>query len=83
MTKFLLELGRIGDPSIFLGVARILKVSLFDEVLREPRQFSDVFDDIMRAYTIAPRKRQRELYKILRAANEAQEGDTDNNTKNS
>ena len=95
--KFMEEIGRIKNPEIFLGVSRILKVKLFEEKVedsedggggkksKEPRDFVDMFADVMSAYDARDRKFKRELYKILRKANEAQEliinADNPENTK--
>lgn len=68
--KFGEELLRIKRPEIFLGVARILKVQLLNDA-NEPRDFSELFVDVIDFYAASPRKRKRELLKILREANSA------------
>ena len=70
--RFILELGRIKNPEIFLGVARILKVQLVKE--EKARDFGDIFKDTIEAYENSGRKRKRELLKILREANNAEGG---------
>ena len=65
--EFMTELTKL-EITEFLGVARILKVS----VLREdetPRDFVEVFEDIVKGYNEASRDRRRELLKIIKTAN--------------
>lgn len=61
----------------FIGLARILKVKLIEEVnpdaaeakdRYQPRQFSDVFADMMEAFDSAPRARKREIIQLVKAA---------------
>lgn len=70
--RFIYELGRIKDPEVFLGVARILKVQLVQD--ENPRDFGELCADVINFYELAPRKRKRELLKILREANTSQGG---------
>lgn len=70
--RFIHELGRIKDPEVFLGVARILKVQLVKD--DKPRDFGELCADVINFYELAPRKRKRELLKILREANTSQGG---------
>ena len=65
--RFIQELGRIKNPEVFLGVARILKVRLVEG--ENPRDFGELCADVIDSYELAPRKRKRELLKILREAN--------------
>ena len=87
-SKFLEEIGKIQEPPIFLGVARLLKVKLVEEdklnekVGVRARDFSDILADVMEKYAAAPKKRQKELYTILRQANKGGAPDG-NSTKNS
>lgn len=67
--RFVMELGRIKDPEIFLGVARVLKVQLMED--EKPRDFSELCADAIESYATSNRKRKRELLKILREANSA------------
>lgn len=67
--EFIRELARITEPECFIGVARILKVELMEENGKDPRPFGDLFEDVIKAYEVAPRKRRRELLQILREAN--------------
>lgn len=69
--RFILEISNIKTPEIFLGVARILKVQLV--TVQGARQFEDIYADVLEAFECAPRKRKRELLKILRDANIAPE----------
>ena len=70
--RFIYELGRIKNPEIFLGVARILKVQLVEG--ENPRDFEDLCKDVIEGFENSNRKRKRELLKILREANNAQGG---------
>ena len=83
--KFLIEIGKIKEAEVFLGVARILKVKLIEDKDGEivARDFADIFEEVMKAYDAAPRKRRNELYKILKEANkgEVADGDRTKNTK--
>ncbi len=67
--RFILELGRIKSPEIFLGVARILKVQLIEG--ENPRDFGELCADVIDSFEQSGRKRKRELLKILREANNA------------
>lgn len=74
-TKFIYELARTKDPTIFIGVARILNVNLLSEQKDSdghfvPRDFELVFEDILDNYSKAKYKRQKELLSILRQANQ-------------
>lgn len=80
MDKFILELSRTKDVEIFLGVARILKVKFLTEE-KEPRDFNDVFNDILSNYRLEKKKRQKELLSILTDANKCKENLNGNSTK--
>lgn len=72
--KFMYEISNIKSPEYFVGLARTLNVKLVTEEKDEdgrlrPRDFSDIFADVMRAYDAAPRKLKRDLLKMLREAN--------------
>lgn len=80
--KFILEISNIKAPELFLGVARILKVQLIND--QNVRDFADIYEDVLNAFEAAPRKRKRELLKILHDANNAPEAMVNGNrTKNS
>lgn len=72
-TEFLKLLVKL-SPEEFLGVARILKVSLLknpeeeDPRKLEPRGFEDIIVDINQNFELEGRKRKRELLRIMRAA---------------
>lgn len=51
----------------FIGVARVLKVNFIGED-GEPRDFEDIFTDVIRQFSKSNRKRKRELLKIVKAA---------------
>ena len=67
----------------FIGLAKVLKVSLVEEAnpeAEEPaerytaRDFAEVLKDTMDAFSAAPRARRRELLRLLKAATST-EGD--------
>ena len=65
-------ISQIRSPELFLGVARILKVNLMaDSAADTPRDFGEIYEDVMIAFEAASRKRKKELIKILREANKA------------
>ena len=83
--KFMVEISKIKQPEIFLGVVRILKVKLMEDE-KTPRDFVDVFRDCVEAYHNMGRERKKELLKILKQANKAkiEEGEADGDrTENS
>ena len=81
--KFIHEVSKIKDPAVFFGIAKILKVPCFIDK-DTPRDFSEVLNDIFDAYFAADLKRQKELLKILKDANECKESlNYGNNTKDS
>ena len=77
--KFVEEVARISTPEIFLGVARILKVKLVSDDLKDEddhpcaRDFEEICADVIEAYAHADRHRKRELLHILKKANEVKE----------
>lgn len=61
----------------FIGLARLLRIELVekkDDKL-EPRDFTDVLDDTLKAYQSASRDKKREILRIVKKANAS-------NTKN-
>lgn len=71
-TKFIKEISRIKDPTVFLGVARILKVELMVDK-DTPKDFAAVLNEIIDNYNSSDRKRRRELLKILEKSNKCKE----------
>ena len=67
LDRFANELANIQDPEVFLGVARILKVEMMDG--DNPRNFYEMWADVIDRFNESPRKRKRELLRILREAN--------------
>lgn len=67
LERFANELARIYEPEVFLGVARILKVELVED--DKPRTFYDIWSDVIDKFNESPRKRKRELLRIVRQAN--------------
>ena len=81
--KFIYALSKINDPAVFLGVAKILKVSVMKDK-DTPRDFNDILKDTIENYFAAAPKRQKEILQILGDANKCKESIEDgNNTKNS
>ena len=80
MDKFIQELGRIKETPVFLGVARVLKVRAFSDG-GAPKDFVDVFSDMLDAFNKEDKKRQKEILVLLRKANECGENATDGDTK--
>lgn len=70
--KFMKEIGNISDITVFMGVARILKVNPMKDK-DTPKDFTDVLMEVINAYFAAEPKRQRELLKILKDANKCKE----------
>lgn len=73
--KFMREIAKIKEPEVFIGVARVLGVKLVEDEKDEEekfvaRDFTEIFSDVMKNFDGAPRKRKRELFKILREANQ-------------
>lgn len=64
--NFLLNLAQL-EITEFLGVARILKVDLFNED-ESPKSFVDVYQEIMEAFSNSNRTRRRELAEIVEKA---------------
>lgn len=64
--EFVQALVNLQGPEMFLGVARILKVELMEG--DKPRDFYDIWGDVLEQFNTSPRKRKRELLKIVREA---------------
>ena len=68
--KFLKELSKVKDPTVFVGVCVILKVDIYeDEEKKVVKDFGKVLEEVMAGYDGAGRKRKKELLNILRKAN--------------
>ena len=65
--KFMEEISRIKEVEIFLGISKLLSVELLDG--KEPRDFTDVFADVMEKFRGKNRARKKELLKVLKLAN--------------
>lgn len=74
---FLEEISKIRAAEIFLGVAHVLKVDLFEDKM--PRPFDAVLRDVIDAYAAASTLRRKELLTILRKANKTKGVDADAN----
>lgn len=70
MDQFILEISRIKDPVVFLGVARILKVKAIGDD-KETKDFNALFKEVLDAFQNSSHTRQKELLNILKAANRA------------
>ncbi len=58
------------EPVEFMGLARVLKVPLFTGGgdTREPRDFTDVFEDVLENFSKCKRVRRREILKLVKGA---------------
>ena len=58
------------EPVEFMGLARVLKVPLFtgEDETREPRDFTDVFEDVLKNFSKCERVRRREILKLVKGA---------------
>ncbi len=58
------------QPVEFMGLARVLKVPLFtgEGEAREPRNFTDVFSDVLESFSKSGRARRREILKLIKNA---------------
>ena len=58
------------EPVEFMGLARVLKVPLFtgEGETREPRDFTDVFKDVLENFSKCERVRRREILKLVKGA---------------
>ena len=81
--KFVKEILNITEPELFVGVARVLKVPLFNFEEKKEREFGDVFADCIDAFEKENKKRQKELLSILKDANMCKEKIDGNSTENS
>ncbi len=79
--KFVREIARIQNREVFLGVARILKVKVFDAETKEPRQVEDILCEVIDNFDGEKRKRQKELLRILKEANKCKEDLNGNSTE--
>lgn len=70
MDKFILEIARIKDPVVFLGVARVLKVRAVGDD-KETKDFNELFQEVLEAFQNSSKTRQKELLSILKNANRA------------
>ena len=56
------------EPDEFVGLCTILKVQLMEEDGETPRDFVDMFSDVLDAFEKKNRTQRRNLLKILKAA---------------
>lgn len=79
--KFTNEIARTKDPIVFIGIARILNVSLMSE--KDPKNFEDVLVECIEAFDKENRARRKELLKVLKDANKCKENIDADSTENS
>ena len=79
--KFTNEIARTKDPIVFIGIARVLNVSLMSE--KDPKNFEDVLVECIEAFDKENRARRKELLKVLKDANKYKENIDADSTKNS
>lgn len=79
--KFTNEIARTKDPIVFIGIARILNVSLMGE--KDPKNFEDVLVECIEAFDKENRARRKELLKVLKDANKCKENIDADSTENS
>lgn len=77
--KFLLEIGNCKDPVVFIGLAKTLNVSLFNEETNDPMDFADMLAGTMERYNKLNRARKKELLKVLKDANRTKIKENKNN----
>ena len=80
-TQFMKEIADIKDPIIFFGIARMMEIKLIDDE-SQPKDFCEMFEDIIIRYNSLARKLKREILKILRQANKEEKTNA-NRTENS
>lgn len=84
--EFMREISKIKDPSVFLGLARLLSVRLIEDKKGEDghfihRDFVNIFEDLMAKYAAAPSKRRKEILSILKMSNRVkEEGEVNGNS---
>lgn len=79
--QFLLEIAKL-QPIEFAALARIVRVNIYDDS-KQPKDFTVVFEEILRAFNKLNRSRRKEIIKVLRAANSQEATINANNTENS
>ena len=79
--QFLLEIAKL-QPLEFAALARIVRVNIYDDS-KQPKDFTVVFEEILRAFNKLNRSRRKEIIKVLRAANSQEATINANNTENS
>lgn len=67
--KFMKEISLCKDPTVFVGVAHILGVSLLQPDGSTPKEAEILIADVVDSFSAAPRARRKELYQILHKAN--------------
>lgn len=71
---FALQVSRL-ETMEFLGLVKIMNIEIFsDDEKKTPRKFETIFSEVLDKYISLPRKKRREIMKILKAANNKKEG---------
>lgn len=65
--EFLRNLAKL-EVQEFLGVMKILKIKPLKEDGETFKDFSEIFEEVLQAYSNANRTRRRELLEIIKAA---------------
>lgn len=65
------------EPVEFIGVARILRVQLFNPDTMEPVPFEELFIRVLEEYKKLSRRQRKNLDRILRAATKKEEDSND------
>lgn len=60
------------EPIEFLGLSKILCVSTVDENM-EPRDFEDIFSDMIDRFISIGRKQRRDILKVIKKASQYKE----------
>lgn len=54
------------EPVEFIGIARVLCVSIIDEENKTTRDFYDILNDVVNKFNTLARKQRREILSVLR-----------------
>lgn len=68
------------EPSEFLGVSRILGISLREEESEQARAAEDIYADMLIKFSSLKKKTQKQLLDIIQAATREERGDKNGTT---
>lgn len=54
------------EPVEFIGIARVLCISIIDEENKTTRDFYDILNDVVNKFNTLARKQRREILSVLR-----------------